>query len=392
MIEVSFLPLAVGILVLGAAGFAIFLTFKENKPPAPGGGNYLRALEHWIEGDLTEACALLHKVIKDDPDVVDPFLQLGNLLRIQGDPGRAAVLHRGLTVRSNLTEAQKLSVGLALSEDLNALDQWEGARDVLDSMPRLAMSHSRYWKARFHQCHGMGDRSEAARTLTNATRHCPEKERPWFHSAFASYQLDRALDHALANEMGEAKARLKDVRKLPGTQSRSALVRAIMAAVENDAAAAVSIASDSLLESPEELDVFLPLLQEVLLQSGQFARSLPILERACQSENSPPSLWIDLAMLYEKLGHREKALRLLENKTGRPRFTPDAAAPYLKMLLDDAPGSDFAKVWEMLSMPQADDSWVCRKCGRVEERIRWFCPSCLGFHTYGRACPIGEVI
>ncbi len=387
----SFLPFAVGILVLVAAGFAIYLTFRDNKQELPRGGNYLHALEHWIEGDLPEAAALLHRVVQDDPDAVDPFLQLGNLLRIQGDPERAAVLHRGLTVRSNLTMAQKLSVGLALAEDLNALSQWGGARDVLDSLPRGAMVRSRYWKARFHQCHGMDDRPEAARTLRNAARQCQEKDRPWFNAAYASYQLDRALDHALAKEMGEAKSRLKDVRNLPGTQSRSALVRAIMAAVENDAATAVSIASDSLLESPEELDIFLPLLQEVLLQSGQFSRSLPILERACQSENAPPSLWIDLAMLYEKLGHREKALRLLENKAGRKRFTPDAAAPYLKMLADDVPDSDFTKVWKMLSMPHGPEGWVCHQCDRREERIRWFCPSCLGFHTYGPGEPLAEV-
>jgi len=288
-----------------------------------------------------------------------------------------------LTVRSNLTLPQQLSIGLSLADDLNALGHWEGSRDILDTLPRVAMSRTRYWKTRFTQWHGLGDHTEAARTLKTAPRQCPEEDRPWFLSAFASYQLDRALTHALDGEAGEAKARLKDVKNIAGTQSRIALVRAIMAAVENDAAGAVSIASDSLLDSPEELDVFLPLLQEVLLQSGQFERSLPILERACQAENAPPSLWIDLAMLYEKLGHRDKAIRLLEGKSGRGPFTPDAAAPYLKMLVEDAPASDFGKVWGMLSMPVSAEGWSCRECSRRDERIRWFCPSCHGFHTYG---------
>ncbi len=379
---INILPMAVGGLVLAAAGTAVYLTFREPKQPA-GGDDYLHALEQWIEGNLDEAAALLYRVVHDDPDSVEPFLQLGNLLRLQGDAERAAVLHRGLTVRSNLTLPQQLSVGLSLAEDLNALGHWEGSRDVLDSLPRVAMSRTRYWKTRFTQWHGLGDHAEAARTLKNAPRQCPEEDRPWFLSAFASYQLDRSLTHALAGEAGEAKARLKDVKNIAGTQARIALVRAIMAAVENDAAKAVSIASDSLLDSPEELDVFLPLLQEVLLQSGQFERSLPILERACQAENSPPSLWIDLAMLYEKLGHRDKALRLLEGKSGHVLLTPDAAAPYLKMLVDDAPESDFGKVWNMLSMPVGAEGWSCRECGRRDERVRWFCPNCQAFHTYG---------
>jgi len=370
-----------GVLVLVAAGFAVYLTFRDTKPPK-GSDDYLHALERWIVGDLDEAASLLNKVVHDDPDSIEPFLQLGNLLRIQGDPERAAVLHRGLTVRAGLTPAQILAVGLALAEDLNALEQWEGAREVLDSLPRTAQIRSRYWKTRFAQWHGMGDKPEAARTLKNAQRHCQEKDRPWFLAAYASYQLDRALAHALAGQSSEANNRLKDVKNIAGTGSRSALVRAVMAAVNNDAASAVSIASDSLLDSAAELDIFLPLLQEVLLSSGQFARSLPILERACQTDNAPPSMWIDLAMLYEKLGHREKALRLLASKADLPQFTPDTAAPYLKMLVADSPKTDFAKVWSMLSMPRGPEGWVCRQCGNQEERIHWFCPSCLGFNTY----------
>jgi lipopolysaccharide biosynthesis regulator YciM len=377
--------------VLFAAGTAVFLTFRDPKKPS-GNDDYLHALEHWIEGNLDEAAALLHRVVHDDSHTVEPFIQLGNLLRLQGDAERAAVLHRSLTVRTSLTMAQRLSVGLSLAEDLNTLGQWEGARDVLDSLPRTAMARTRYWKTRFTQWHGQGDQAEAGRTLKNAPRHCPETDRPWFLAAYASYQLDRALAHALVGKTSETKALVKDLKDIAGTRSRIALVRAIMAAVDNDAATAVSIASDSLLDSPEELDVFLPLLQEVLLQSGQFARSLPILERACQAENAPPSLWIDLAMLYEKLGHRDKAFRLLENKAGRRRFTPDAAAPFLKMLVEDAPDADFSKVWRMLSMPVGPEGWVCRQCGNREERIRWFCPSCQGFHTYCAGSPSSEVV
>lgn len=377
----SLIPLAVGALVLVAAGIAVYLSFRETKPQATG-DDYSHALEHWIEGNLDEAAALLHKLVHEDPNSLEPFYQLGNLLRIQGDPERAAVLHRGLTVRSNLTLNQKMWVGISLARDLNQLGQFEGSRDILDSLPRGSMSRPQYWMARFEQWHGLGDMPEAARTLRNAARQCPEKDRPRFLAAYGSYQLDRALDHALKGEGGEAGDRLKDVRNIAGTASRSALVRAILAAVQNDAATAVSIASDSLLDSPEELDIFLPLLQEVLLQSGQFARSLPILERACQSENAPPSLWIDLALLYEKLGHRDKALRMLAGKSGSRNFTPDAAAPYLKMLTTDAQDTDFAKVWSMLSMPRGAQGWMCRDCGHQQERIGWFCPSCHGFQTF----------
>ena len=137
-----------------------------------------------------------------------------------------------------------------------------------------------------------------------------------------------------------------------------------------------------MLENPAELSIFLPLLQEVLLGTGQYARTIPILERACQAEKAPASLWVDLAMLYEKVDQREKALAFLETKTGRAHFTPDAAAPYLKLLMADVAGSDVARTWGMLTMPTAPDGWVCSACEHRAEHVRWYCPECGSFDTF----------
>jgi len=371
----------VGLVVLGTVGVVLWRTFGA-RDFAPHRDDYQHALELWIEGELDEAATLLHKVVHDDPHSVEPFLHLGNLLRLQGDAERAAVLHRGLTVRPNLSLPQKLAVGLSLAEDLNSLERWDESGQVLDTLLRNATNRSRYWRARFSQRHGQGNLPEAARTLKHAARHAPRRDHDWFRNAYASYQLDRALSHALNDQAGEARARLRDVKNIPGAESRAALVTAIMAAVENDAATAVTVASEQLLHNSEELGIFLPLLQEVLLGTGQYARTIPILERACQAEDAPASLWVDLAMLYEKLDQRDKALRLLQTKTGRSRFTPDAASPYLKMLLADVPDSDAAKVWQMLTMPAAPDGWQCTVCRHQENHVRWFCPACGSFTTY----------
>ena len=60
----------------------------------------------------------------------------------------------------------------------------------------------------------------------------------------------------------------------------------------------------------------------------------------------------------------------------------DAAAPYLRQLVAAAPDTDFARLWRMLAMPVAPRGWTCQDCGREDERVRWFCPACRGFHTY----------
>lgn len=378
------LPL-LGLVVLAAALAIIYRTFAGGR----GGearDDYRHALELWIEGDREAAAQLLRQVVQADPQGVEPFLYLGVLLRLQGDAAKAAVLHRGLTVRQDLSLDQKVSVGLELAEDLIDLERWAEAGQVLDGIQRPAMSRKRYWLARFAQHVGGGDLPEAARTLKQAPRHCPAKDQAELSRAYTAFQLDRALLHALAGEEQAARSRVRDVAKMPDASARAALVRGILAAQADDAAGALTEAASNLLDHPEELRLFLPVIQEALLRSGQFARTIPILESACQAEKAPPSLWINLALLYEKLEQRDKALRMLGSKAGQAGFTPDAAAPYLRLLTRDAPDTDFARVWDMLSMPTGPETWTCCDCGREEVHIRWYCPACGGFDSYRLGC------
>ena len=388
----DFLPWIIGIFVVLAASWIIWFIFRRQTEPVSHEDLYRRALELWIDGELEEATALLKQVVQDNPGTIEPFLQLGVLLRLQGDPSRAAVLHRGLTVRPGLARGQKVAIGLALAEDLLALQEWNDAGAVLDTLHKHAAGRSRFWRARFRQFHAQGNRPEAARSLKRARKRVPEKDRPWFDEAYASYQLDRALEHVRLGEFGEVRPRLRDVEKMPIAASRVTLVKAMLAAAGENAPEAVALAASGLLDSPEELAVFLPVLQDVLLKSGQYARTIPILERACQAENAPPSLWIDLALLYEKLGEREKALRLLESKAGRGDFTPNTAAPFLRLLAGEVGPSDFMEIWNLLDMPAPVRGWSCSQCGRLENGIRWFCPSCGGFNTFRSGQPADEVL
>ena len=152
---------------------------------------------------------------------------------------------------------------------------------------------------------------------------------------------------------GEANARLKDVKNIAGTAPAVALVRAILAAVQNDAAAAVTIASDSLLDSPEELDVFLPLLQDVLLAVGSVRphhahprTGLPVRKRPALAVDRPGPA------LREAGAAGQGAASAGEQ--GRPRQFHARCRRSLSARCWPTMSRtrDFAKVWAMLSMPR----------------------------------------
>lgn len=374
-------------LVVGSAAVAAAVVLWRiwvRPRPEVNADDYQQALQLWIEGERTEAATILRRVVQKQPEAFEPFLYLGNLLRELGDAGRAVVLHRGLTMRGELTPGQKIASGLALTEDLLALNQFTEAGQVLDTLQIHSLGDKRYWRARFAQHQGSGELPDAARVLKQAPRHVPDRDAAWFREAYVSYQLDRAVGHALAGEAGEARARLRDVENMPETGSRAALVRAILAARADDAAGALTEAAENLLDHPEELDIFLPMLQDALLRGGQFTRTIPLLETACLADNAPPSFAINLAILYEKLDQRDNAMRVLQTKAGQPDLTPNVAAPYLRMLVRDHPAAPFARVWKLLQMPQPPVDWVCDRCGRADPRVRWFCPDCLSFRSHRR--------
>ncbi len=376
------LPWIVGVFVLAVLVYYLWQSMNHPEPETHPEDRYHHALEAWLEGDLEKSSQMLRDLVHEHPSSIDPYLQLGNLLRLQGDFEKAAVLHRGLTVRSDLSRAKKVTVGLALAEDLLELEQFDAAREILDTLIRDASGKTRYWKSRFRHWHGSGQFADAARALKQGQKSVAKNERPYFSAAYTNYQLDRALQHVRRGENSDARARLKDVKGIPEGHSRSVLVQAMLAAADADPAKALTLAAEDLFDHPEELSLFLPMLQQVLLESGQYSRTLPILERACQSEHAPPSLWIDLALLYEKLGNRDKTLRLLETKTGRSGFTPDVAAPLLKLLVNDASDTDFARVWKVLDKPAEIHDWKCHQCGHIESEIRWFCDQCHSFDSF----------
>jgi lipopolysaccharide biosynthesis regulator YciM len=164
-------------------------------------------------------------------------------------------------------------------------------------------------------------------------------------------------------------------------------VQALSRLGEEEHERAAEVATEGLLKAPELVHLFLPVLQRSLLATGQYSRVVPILESACRNPAAPPELWIALAQLHEKMGDREMAVQVFEEKAGDPRLTPAVASPLLRVLVNDLPDSDFTRIWNTLAKPEAASAWACRRCGAVHDGMRWYCPECGAFDSVGPAAP-----
>lgn len=365
------------IAVLAVVGLLLWRILGSTPSRRASDDPYVEGLEAWVEGRLALAEELLRQAVKTAPEAVEPYLQLGNLLRETDRPAKAAAMHRTLTVRPDLDRDQRVRTGLALADDLLAQDLPTDAGQVLDTLIRGADHRAAYWRLRFRQWVALEDDREAARALKYAADHVAPEQRGEFLSGHQFFLLDRAFAAALAGDRHVAEGHLKHIGRDGPAAPWLPLVRAVLLVQRDRVQEALDLVTAELTGLPGALVAFQAFVRPILLEKNLFDRWVPLLRRVVTGPEAPVPLVIELAHLLEKTGRRHEALTLLEMNRDRADMTPDAAAPLLGPVIREEGGPALVKVWETLTPAPVTSRFVCPDCGHESRRIAWFCPACL---------------
>lgn len=369
-------PWLLGAVLLSGAAVALWVALRRPSERPASREGHADALMHWLDGRLEDARDVLRAHVQRFPDADEAYLHLGILYRLTGDPGRATALHRSLAVRPGLSQERRVAVGLELAADLIDLARWQEAGEVLAQLATHARHQARWYRLRFAAAVGRDHLADAVQSLREGEKRLGEADAGRLRALRAAWLTDRALMLVRDGRDREAREAVSHARGLEEATGRVYLIRALLAAHAGDPDGVVRSIEKGLASHPLDMAPALPSIEGLLAEAGHFLRVVPILEEACRRDDSPPSLWIALARLYEKLDRRDDSLRLLAGKRGDPRLTPDNAAPYLRLLTAGHADAPFTRVWNLLTDPLRDRCFVCEGCGRVESDIRWFCPDC----------------
>ena len=97
-------PYIFAVIFLALLALTLFiLYFKPKKKQLPQ-SLYTKALNAIIQGDKKIAIKHLRDVVKQDTSHIDAYLQIGNILREEGNVEGAIKIHRSLTMRPNLSK------------------------------------------------------------------------------------------------------------------------------------------------------------------------------------------------------------------------------------------------------------------------------------------------
>ena len=131
-----------------AIGTSLFFYYKK-KPLIKNNSNklYTEALNMLVRGDSQNAIRLLRDVVKQDTNHLDAYLQLGDILRQEGNSQNAIKIHQSLTVRPGLDDKLQIQIHQSLAKDYLSLNEISLAKKEAEMI--LNIDKKEFWATEF---------------------------------------------------------------------------------------------------------------------------------------------------------------------------------------------------------------------------------------------------
>lgn len=197
--------------LLAGVGYAAWLLSRDaNVEPPKGESPYQLGLNALLAGDREEAMEAFTAAVRQDSDNIDAYIHLGNLLREKGEHERALHLHRELTVRSGLTEAQNRGVREALVNDWIAIGRPADALEEARQLRELDRRNGHALKILLRAYEAAGDWDHAIDVRTEMARASTDRDT----EGLADYRAAVGEIYLRREKLEEAKRHFKAALRL----------------------------------------------------------------------------------------------------------------------------------------------------------------------------------
>jgi lipopolysaccharide biosynthesis regulator YciM len=372
--------IAIIVVVLIAAS-ALFMSLqRRTRKLRPEASPYTDGLNLLVNGDLTQAAQKFREAAQQDTSNVDAYLRLGNIYRDTGNVQRAIKIHNELTLRSNLTPAQRLEVYKMLALDYLKAENVIRALEYVDML--LSQNKKDHWAL------------DLKRTLL--------EQRKDFHGAFELEKKVQDLDGIIKPERlalmkaqegielyqqgkgRDARLRFREAIKiLPGC-APAYLYWAESYIKEERVQDAVNVWGKFIKANPSKAYLAFKKMESVLFDLGRFGEMEQYYRNVLENQPGNVHAIVALARLLFKMGESTAALDTL--KEGLER-NPDSLwiRRNLILIYAELKATDevVALAQDVLERVMTEEyRFKCNNCGRVTNEPTWFCPVCKSWDSY----------
>ena len=297
------------ILILISLGILGFFIFRKPKKKQPTQTIYTKALNAIIQGETKVALKHLKDVVKQDTDHIDAYLQIGNILREEGNIQAAIKIHRSLTVRPNLSRGVYRQIHKSLALDHYKNGNLNKAKE--EALKVVKTNKRNLWANQFllEISENLNDWKEAAQ-LSKTVQKIKSSKNPNQLSKFLVFQ---SMDKLKNNQSNEAIALLKKAIKNSPTYSMPYKKLGDVLYQENKLRDAIVNWEKFVELNPGESKKTLSKIESAYFDIGQFDDVEKFYNRVIQKNPSNLIALVNLANLLHQKGEYDASMSLIDD-------------------------------------------------------------------------------
>jgi len=364
------------LIILTAFGL-IFRRAKTIKGGKDSISFYITALNHLIEGNISQALKSLRETVRRDTENIDAYIKLGNIFREKGWVERAIKVHRDLTVRTNLKPDQRLEIMKSLALDYEAAKDYDKSLAMVEEV--LKLHKDNLW-AKEMQLRLYETKGEWAKAFELLQKMSKKRDK----GRLALYKVEEGLKLIKEGKEKEGRIRFRQALKWDNSCPPAYLYLGDSYMREGRKERALKVWKGFIEKVPHLSYLAFNRLREVLFDIGSFNEIEDIYKSILQRDPGNIDAMFALVNIYDSKGEIDKAIdycyQILEKE-------PDSikAKQYL-VKLHYKKGAKEEALREAMRL--IDEAWierrdfVCKRCGFSSKEPLWHCPQCGEWNSF----------
>ncbi len=300
---------------------------------------YTDALNAIVHGDTKTALRLLSEVVKQDTNHINAYLQMGEILRAEGNPHQAVKIHQSLTVRPNLDNQLQIDIHRSLALDYQQVNNF--AKSKNEAMIILKIDKKNIWALEFLLNLAEQDRDwvEAA-SLAKDIQKLTQRKDP---SSLAKFQMLEGLDQLEKNDRDRAKKCFKKAIEIDDNYGKAHECLGDFYNEDRDLIKAVEHWEKfAHLDVDDASNVFHK-MESALYDLGRYGEVEKFYKRLLNDNPGHMDALARMANVLEEKGERQQALDLLETALKQFEKSVHTRLMKLKLSLTDSPPHELSR-------------------------------------------------
>ena len=318
-------PLIIILILVIIGGLTFF--YIQPKQQAKTESIYTDALNAMVRGDKRTALKYLRDVVKQDTNHVDAYLQMGDILREEGNALAAIKIHQSLTVRPNLKNDVKIHIHRSLALDYNQISQLAKARREVELL--LKLDKKNLWANEFLLA--LFEKQQDWDKATQISKIIQKVKQLQDPTQIARFLVLKGMDKHEKGKVDEAIKTFDIAAKTDPNYEKTYLCLGDIYLVKRDLVKAIDNWEKYALLNPENGKMIYSKIEAALFDLGGFSEVEKFYERIVDKDPSNLSALTKLANVLEEKGEHNSALLLVEDALSKNQTSIHAHLMKLKL-------------------------------------------------------------